>query len=191
MNTRTTHGMVPAFLFLAVATMATPARADDVSFVAGGKPQAVREVGRAWTRGDSFLECSGTGNYLVGAKQLGAEEFTVRARLGIEKLEGTAASLALGQNHFGFDGRGEKLFVEDPDFRGMSVMRMCETDAGTWLLGSHEGTHFFRRPDGMTTCHTLNQGGLTPFRSPRPRRTASCSSTPTAAAVPGETSPCA
>ena len=27
----------------------------------------------------------------------------------------------------------------DPDFRGMSVMRMCETDAGTWLLGTHEG----------------------------------------------------
>ncbi len=21
----------------------------------------------------------------------------------------------------------------------MSVMRMCETDAGTWILGSHEG----------------------------------------------------
>jgi len=29
--------------------------------------------------------------------------------------------------------------VNDPDFRGMSVMRMCETDAGTWLLGTHEG----------------------------------------------------
>ena len=26
----------------------------------------------------------------------------------------------------------------DPDFRGMSVMRMTETDSGTWLLGSHE-----------------------------------------------------
>lgn len=26
----------------------------------------------------------------------------------------------------------------DPDFLGMSVMRMCETDNGTWLLGSHE-----------------------------------------------------
>jgi hypothetical protein len=25
----------------------------------------------------------------------------------------------------------------DPGFRGMSVMRMTETDAGTWLLGSH------------------------------------------------------
>ncbi|HVY76553.1 MAG TPA: sialidase family protein [Puia sp.] len=29
--------------------------------------------------------------------------------------------------------------VNDPGFRGMSVMRMTETDRGTWLLGSHEG----------------------------------------------------
>jgi hypothetical protein len=27
----------------------------------------------------------------------------------------------------------------DPGFLGMSVMRMCETDSGTWLLCSHEG----------------------------------------------------
>ncbi len=27
--------------------------------------------------------------------------------------------------------------VNDPEFRGMSVMRMTETDAGTWLLGAH------------------------------------------------------
>jgi hypothetical protein len=27
----------------------------------------------------------------------------------------------------------------DPGFRGMSVMRMCETDSGAWILGSHEG----------------------------------------------------
>ena len=26
----------------------------------------------------------------------------------------------------------------DPDFNGMSVMRMCETEAGSWLIGSHE-----------------------------------------------------
>jgi Neuraminidase (sialidase) len=26
----------------------------------------------------------------------------------------------------------------DPGFKGMSVMRMCETDSGAWLLGSHE-----------------------------------------------------
>lgn len=28
--------------------------------------------------------------------------------------------------------------VEDPTFKGMSVMRMCETEKGTWLLGSHD-----------------------------------------------------
>ena len=27
----------------------------------------------------------------------------------------------------------------DSEFTGMSCVRMCETDAGTWLLGSHEG----------------------------------------------------
>lgn len=29
--------------------------------------------------------------------------------------------------------------VNNPTFLGMSVMRMCETPRGTWLLGSHEG----------------------------------------------------
>jgi len=27
----------------------------------------------------------------------------------------------------------------DPGFKAMSVTRMCETDAGTWLIGAHEG----------------------------------------------------
>ena len=26
----------------------------------------------------------------------------------------------------------------DPGFTGMSVMRMCETEAGSWLIGAHE-----------------------------------------------------
>ena len=34
--------------------------------------------------------------------------------------------------------------TNDPGFRGMSVMRMCETDAGTWLIGSHEGDWSYR-----------------------------------------------
>ena len=35
------------------------------------------------------------------------------------------------------DVQGAYSDVNDPGFRGMSVMRMTETDAGTWLLGSH------------------------------------------------------
>ena len=29
--------------------------------------------------------------------------------------------------------------VNDPRFLGMSVMRMCETDSGAWIIGAHEG----------------------------------------------------
>jgi len=29
--------------------------------------------------------------------------------------------------------------VNDPEFTGMSCVRMCETVAGTWLIGSHDG----------------------------------------------------
>lgn len=53
----------------------------------------------------------------------------------------------------------------DPEFRGMSVMRMCETDAGTWLLGSHEGDwsykplitrqYVLRSEDKGATWHVL------------------------------------
>jgi hypothetical protein len=32
----------------------------------------------------------------------------------------------------------------EPDFRGMSVMRMCETDSGAWLIGAHEADWTFQ-----------------------------------------------
>ena len=32
----------------------------------------------------------------------------------------------------------------DPEFTGMSVMCMCETDQGTWLIGAHEGDWSYR-----------------------------------------------
>ncbi len=41
-----------------------------------------------------------------------------------------------------------------PDFMGMSVMRMCETDRGTWLLGSHTNAGWYKAPDGATSART-------------------------------------
>ena len=43
----------------------------------------------------------------------------------------------------GYTWNGPTLInpVNDPGFTGMSVMRMCETNKGTWLIGSHEGYH--------------------------------------------------
>jgi len=43
----------------------------------------------------------------------------------------------------GFTWTGPTLInpVNDPGYLGMSVMRMCETNKGTWLLGTHNGYH--------------------------------------------------
>ncbi len=35
--------------------------------------------------------------------------------------------------------------TNDPEFKGMSVMRMCETDSGVWLLGAH-ASDFSKKP---------------------------------------------
>ncbi len=43
--------------------------------------------------------------------------------------------------------------LNDPEYRGMSVMRMCETEAGTWLLGTHEADWSYRPL--MTRCYLL------------------------------------
>ncbi len=40
----------------------------------------------------------------------------------------------------------------DPEFRGMSVMRMCETQKGTWLLGSHEADWSYKP---LITCQYI------------------------------------
>ena len=39
----------------------------------------------------------------------------------------------------------------DPDYQGMSVIQMTETESGVWLLGSHTGTSYFAyEEDGQT-----------------------------------------
>ena len=90
--------------------------ASEMVLVQQGQPQAVVESGPAWRRGAGWIEGAGTGNFLYAAKQLGAGDFTITARFSLEKLDGTAASLVFGENHFGFDGRGHKLFLEGADF---------------------------------------------------------------------------
>jgi hypothetical protein len=58
-------------------------------------------------------------------------------------LDGQRENAPIGYRWSDDDGRtwSEVKLIEpqnDPEFRGMSVMRMCETDRGAWLVGSHE-----------------------------------------------------
>ena len=62
---------------------------------------------------------------------------------GLKKAEGLHENAPIGFRYSDDNGHtwSDLTLIaptNDPGFRGMSVMRMCETDAGTWLLGSHE-----------------------------------------------------
>ena len=107
-----TPGLGYAVLLLASLALAPIAGAGEAVFVVDGQPRSVRPIGRAWSRTETRLRCSGKDNFLVAGKQLGAGDFAIRARIGLDSLDGTAASLAIGRNHFGFDGQGGTLFVE-------------------------------------------------------------------------------
>jgi hypothetical protein len=44
--------------------------------------------------------------------------------------------------------------VDDRGFQAMSVMRMTETERGTWLIGAHSNLGWYQRPDGTHTGRT-------------------------------------
>jgi len=44
--------------------------------------------------------------------------------------------------------------INDQGFKGMSVMRMCETDKGTWLIGTHDG-YPWEKPTVHTNLYIL------------------------------------
>ncbi len=100
--------------------------ADEIDFVANGEPVAVRQIGGVWTPGAGGLRCGGENRFLVAAHTPGAGDFRIVVRLSIERLDGTAASLMIGQNHFGLDGNGKRVFIEGRQF------------GKTQLLGSSE-----------------------------------------------------
>ncbi len=59
------------------------------------------------------------------------------------RADGLHENAPIGYRYSDDDGRtwSEVRLIRpenDADFKGMSVMRMCETDAGAWIIGSHE-----------------------------------------------------
>jgi hypothetical protein len=101
------------------------ATAAELVIVENGRAKAVDEVGQRWSPKDGYLECFGPHSFLVAKRTLGAGDFRIRARLSLEKIENTAASLVINGNHFGFDGRqGDKwkYHVEGPEFGRLNFL---------------------------------------------------------------------
>ena len=115
MNPTIARIILVAQLIWAVASAQSPPQPDRGVFVDHGKAQAVVAVGQPWQAGDGWLQGSGTGNILYAARVLGEGDFKITVRFSLAELNGTAAALVFGGNHFGFDGRTGKLFIEGQD----------------------------------------------------------------------------
>lgn len=125
-----------------------PSRSESC-FVEHGETRDSVEHGSPWRAGDGWLQGSGIGNFLYGGRLLGEGDFTIAVRFDLTELDGTAASLVFGGNHFGFDGRGEKLFIEGPDL------------GSTRLLGP-SSEHI--RPGQPVQAEVIRRGGNLTFR---------------------------
>ena len=93
--------------------------ADDMAFVKKGQPVGVVEIGGKWQQGQGWIEGADTGHFLYANRVLGQGDFRISVRFSLAQLDGTAASLMFGGNHFGFDGRGHTIFLEGKDFPGV------------------------------------------------------------------------
>jgi sialidase-1 len=134
--------------------------AERVDFVKEGRPLAVSEVGRAWTRQADYMECSGTGNFLYASRMIREGDFHLTVRLSLNELNRTAASFVMDGNHFGFDGGDNRLFVEGP---GFGITRFLQA-AGPLITPDKPFLFEVRRTGQALTCaidgHTV---WMTPF----------------------------
>jgi len=103
-----------------VVMLARLALGEDVAvdFVRDGKPVLTGEQKGDWKRKDGYLQATGTGARLVAGKGIGEGDFRIKARLTLINMRRSAASLILGDSHFGFEGAHGKVFLTGNLFGG-------------------------------------------------------------------------
>jgi len=69
-----------------------------------------RELGSR--TGVQYIKGDSARNVVFAQHRLGAGDFTVEGELTLDELGGTAASVEIGPDRFGFDGREGRIFVE-------------------------------------------------------------------------------
>ena len=76
-------------------------------------------IGTSWEQRDGALVGHGVGEYLQAGIYLADGDVQVHARIQLDSIAHTAASIAVDRrSHFGFDGAGYRLFVQGPAFGG-------------------------------------------------------------------------
>jgi len=118
------------------------------------------DKGKTWTGPTVAFDSSQSHHGFVpliprGSKRIYA--FGTQAMPGRVVIEGRGENCPIGYRYSDDDGNtwSDVTLIRpenDPEFMGMSCVRMCETDAGTWIIGSHEshwGGSKIKVPGGM------------------------------------------
>lgn len=120
--------LVSAVLLFHCALGGTALGLESVIVGKSGQVEA-KFTGPAWEAGPGGLSAEGSGRLLMARNRVGPGDFRLRAVLCLERLDGSAASLMIGESQFGFDGRNGGLFLEGPLFEGTAgtPVRLPET----------------------------------------------------------------
>ncbi|MEO1999577.1 MAG: sialidase family protein [Planctomycetaceae bacterium] len=87
-----------------------------------GQADGVHLQSGDWTIRDGAVQGRGERNDLLARWTVSGDEFRVRARLRILDQRASAASFFLGNNHFGFEGAKQTIYLNGPLFGGLQLL---------------------------------------------------------------------
>ena len=136
--------MIRSRWFLGCLACASLLTAPDSGQAAPAEPRLLIQDGQAdgvhlhsgtWTLQDGIVQGSGERNYLYARWTVAGGAFRVRARLRILKQRASAASFFLGDNHFGFEGAKQTIYVNGPLFGGLKLLGTPQEffERGDWF----------------------------------------------------------
>lgn len=105
------------YIFMTLAFAALGLNAGELKIVDKGNIGSAVVVPSKWVKKQGALEVTGPDVFVASQYSLKPKKpFKIKAKLALEKLNGTAASLIINGNNIGFDGAEHQMFVDGPEF---------------------------------------------------------------------------
>ncbi|MBG89482.1 MAG: hypothetical protein CMO80_21660 [Verrucomicrobiales bacterium] len=162
------------FTFFLCAFLTVPVFADKLVAIRKGKIEAATGVAHRWEEGKGYIYSTGS-HYIFADKGIGQSDFTVRARLMLEQLNGSAAAFVFGDDKFGFEGGHRRMFLQGPRFTSGPTIgepmdfitpgkpfEFVAARKGNVLTFVIDGKEVFRTPYDVTDIRAI---GLRPWRT--------------------------
>jgi hypothetical protein len=103
-------------IFSAVMITAFTLSGSELQIIHKGNIKSAIVTPPKWIKYRGFIEFTGPNVFVASKYSLKpGTPFKIRAKIAIEKLNGTAAALTINGNKLGFDGAGNKMFIEGPE----------------------------------------------------------------------------